>query len=63
VIRPLYDTAPPTRPGTKAMRDALVDAGYVAPSDGIIRGTLRAEVEAHEPHLAHLPPAPVAIGA
>ncbi|MBL1108008.1 DUF2637 domain-containing protein [Streptomyces sp. 5-8] len=63
VIRPLYDTVPPTRPGTKAMRDALVAAGYVAPSDGIIRGTLRTEVEAHEPHLAQLPPAPFAIGA
>ncbi|MFE9906432.1 DUF2637 domain-containing protein [Streptomyces achromogenes] len=63
VIRPLYDTVPPTRPGTKAMREALVRAGYVAPSDGVIRGTLRTEVEAHEPHLAQLPPAPVAIGA
>ncbi|MFM9602700.1 DUF2637 domain-containing protein [Streptomyces turgidiscabies] len=63
VIRPLYDTTPPTRPGTKAMRDALVAAGYEAPSDGIIRGTLRTEVEAHELHLAQLPPAPFAIGA
>ncbi|ELP64166.1 DUF2637 domain-containing protein [Streptomyces turgidiscabies] len=63
VIRPLYDTVPPTRPGTKAMRDALVAAGYEAPSDGIIRGTLRTEVEAHEKHLAQLPPAPFAIGA
>lgn len=63
VIRPLYDTVPPTRPGTKAMRDALVAAGYEAPSDGIIRGTLRTEVESHEKHLAQLPPAPFAIGA
>jgi hypothetical protein len=63
VIRALYDTVPPTRPGTKAMREALVDAGYEAPSDGFIRGTLRTEVETHEPHLAQLPPAPFAIGA
>ncbi|MEU0332203.1 DUF2637 domain-containing protein [Streptomyces sp. NPDC006193] len=63
VIRALYNTQPPTRPGTKAMREALVRAGYEAPSDGIIRGTLRTEVEAHEPHLAQLPPAPFAIGA
>ncbi|MGW4728880.1 DUF2637 domain-containing protein [Streptomyces shenzhenensis] len=63
VLRPLYDTVPPTRPGTKAIRIALVAAGYEAPSDGTIRGTLRAEVEAHEPHLAQLPLAPVAIGA
>lgn len=63
VIRPLYDTTPPTRPGTKAMRDALTAAGYDAPSDGFIRGTLRAEVETHEPHLAQLPAAPFGIGA
>ncbi|MGQ4358546.1 DUF2637 domain-containing protein [Streptomyces sp. SAS_272] len=63
VIRALYNTAPPSRPGTKAMREALVAAGYEAPSDGAIRGTLRTEVEAHEPHLAQLPPAPVAISA
>ncbi|MGW1267554.1 DUF2637 domain-containing protein [Streptomyces sp. NPDC002491] len=62
-IRPLYDTVPPTRPGTKAMREALVRSGFEAPSDGFIRGTLRTEVEAHEPHLAQLPPAPVAISA
>lgn len=63
VIRPLYDTVPPTRPGTKAMRDALVAAGFEAPSDGFIRGTLRTEVEAREPHLAQLPAAPFALGA
>ncbi len=63
VIRPLYDTTPPTRPGTKAIRLALVSAGYEAPSDGAIRGQLRPEVETHEPHLAQLPLAPVAIGA
>lgn len=63
VIRSLYDTIPPTRPGTKAMRQALVAAGFESPSDGVIRGQLRAEVEQHEKHLASLPPAPVAIGA
>ncbi|WP_327230827.1 DUF2637 domain-containing protein [Streptomyces murinus] len=63
VIRALYNTVPPTRPGTKAMREALVDAGFEPGSEGTIRGTLRAEVESHEPHLALLPSAPVAIGA
>ncbi|MGI5196555.1 DUF2637 domain-containing protein [Streptomyces sp. CA-288835] len=60
-IRPLYDNG--TRPGTKAMRLAIVAAGFAEPSDGVIRGQLRAEVEQHEPHLAQLPPAPVAISA
>jgi len=63
VIRALYNTTPPTRPGTKAIRLALQAASYEVPSDGLIRGTLRAEVERYEPHLAQLPPAPVAIGA
>ncbi|WP_445524780.1 hypothetical protein [Streptomyces cyslabdanicus] len=63
VIRALYDTVPPTRPGTKAMRSAIIAAGYSDASDGTIRGQLRAEVEAHEPHLTRLPTAPVAIGA
>ncbi|MFF9270452.1 DUF2637 domain-containing protein [Streptomyces rochei] len=64
VIRALYNTSPqPTRPGTKAIRLALQAANYDVPSDGLIRGTLRAEIERHEPHLAQLPPAPVAIGA
>ncbi|WP_435643380.1 DUF2637 domain-containing protein [Streptomyces sp. H49] len=63
VIRALYDTVPPTRPGTKTMREALLAAGFEPGSEGTIRGTLRAEVESHEPHLALLPPAPVAIGA
>lgn len=53
VIRPLYDTG--TRPGTSSMRAALVAAGHPAPADSIIRGTIRAEVERHEPHLADLP--------
>ncbi|MFD6550370.1 DUF2637 domain-containing protein [Streptomyces sp. NPDC058398] len=63
VIRALYDTVPPTRPGTKAMREALLAAGFEAGSDGFIRGTLRAEVEKHEPHLGTLPAAPFALGA
>ncbi|MDX3831369.1 DUF2637 domain-containing protein [Streptomyces europaeiscabiei] len=61
VIRPLYDAG--TRPGTKAMRTAIIAAGYPDLSDGFIRGTLRAEIEKHEPLLASLPPAPVAITA
>ncbi|MGW0869925.1 DUF2637 domain-containing protein [Streptomyces sp. NPDC002740] len=63
VIRALYNTVPPSRPGTTTMRQALIAAGYDKPSDGIIRGTLRSEVEAREPHLAQLPPAPFSIGA
>ncbi|MFZ3569443.1 hypothetical protein ACNYS0_21055 [Streptomyces sp. BH034] len=59
VIRPLYVAG--TRPGTKAMREALVAATGETPSDGVIRGQLRAEIEMREPHLAQLPPAPVAI--
>ncbi|WP_282795161.1 hypothetical protein [Streptomyces sp. CC224B] len=60
-IRPLYDNG--LRPGTKAMRAAIVAAGFESPSDGVIRGQLRAEVEQYEPRLAQLPPAPVAISA
>ncbi|MFC7909048.1 DUF2637 domain-containing protein [Streptomyces nigra] len=63
VIRALYNTDPPTRPGTKAMRSAIVAAGLGDASDGFIRGTLRAEVERYEPHLEHLPAAPFAMGA
>jgi hypothetical protein len=55
VIRALYDNG--TRPGTAAMRQALLDAGHGTVSDGMIRGTLRAEIERHEPHLAALPSA------
>lgn len=54
VIRRLYDGG--CRPGTATMRAALAAAGHTA-SDGLIRGTLRAEVERLEPHLAALPPA------
>jgi hypothetical protein len=49
VIRALYING--QRPGTAAMRQALVDAGYGQVSDGMIRGTLRPEVERREPHL------------
>ena len=45
------------------MRAAIIAAGFADCSDGIIRGTLRAEIERHEPHLAQLPPAPVAFSA
>lgn len=54
-IRPLYDGG--TRPGTAAMRDALIAAGHGRVGDSTIRGTIRAEIEEHEPHLAQLPPA------
>jgi hypothetical protein len=60
-IRPLYNAG--LRPGTKAMRTAITAAGFDDPSDGVIRGQLRAEIERLEPHLAQLPPAPVAISA
>ncbi|MEV5953745.1 hypothetical protein AB0M11_08200 [Streptomyces sp. NPDC051987] len=54
-IRPLYNDG--TRPGTAAMRQALIDAGHGRVGDSTIRGTLRAEIEEHEPDLAELPPA------
>lgn len=54
-IRPLYDNG--TRPGTGAMRDALLAAGHGRVGDSTIRGIIRAEVEEHEPHLGLLPPA------
>ncbi|WP_407553098.1 hypothetical protein QOM21_23955 [Streptomyces sp. Pv4-95] len=54
-IRPLYDDG--ARPGTAAMRDALIAAGHGRVGDSTIRGQLRREVEEHEPHLADLPPA------
>lgn len=54
-IRPLYDGG--ARPGTAAMRDALIAAGHGRVGDSTIRGVLRAEVEEHEPHLAALPSA------
>ncbi|MGW6598484.1 DUF2637 domain-containing protein [Streptomyces sp. NPDC055036] len=54
-IRPLYDNG--IRPGTAAMRQALIDAGHGRVGDSTIRGVLRVEVEEHEPELATYPPA------
>ncbi|MEU0157951.1 DUF2637 domain-containing protein [Streptomyces sp. NPDC006261] len=54
-LRPLYDSG--ARPGTAAMRDALIAAGHGRVGDSTIRGTIRAEIEEHEPHLAALPSA------
>ena len=55
-IRPLYNEG--IRPGTAAMRAALFAAGHGRVSDSTIRGTLRAEVEEHEPQLADYPQRP-----
>lgn len=55
VIRPLYDNG--TRPGTAAMRDALLAAGHGRVGDSTIRGAIRAEIEEHERHLGDYPPA------
>ncbi|MGJ5895136.1 hypothetical protein ACSCBZ_24750 [Streptomyces niveiscabiei] len=52
-VRPLYDAG--TRPSTSAMRAALITTYGTAPGDSTIRGVIRAEIERHEPHLAHLP--------
>ncbi|WP_069743101.1 hypothetical protein [Streptomyces sp. EN23] len=54
-IRPLYEHG--TRPGTAAMRAALAMSGHGRVGDSTIRGTIRAEIEENEPHLALLPPA------
>lgn len=54
-VRPLYANG--TRPGTAAMRDALIAAGHGRVGDSTIRGTIRAEIEEHEPALADYPPA------
>lgn len=59
----IRDVFPPSHPGTAAMRTAIVAAGLGDASDGCIRGTLRAEVETHKPHLKTLPTAPFAMGA
>lgn len=53
IIRRLYDGG--HRPGTATIRAALAAAGHTA-SDGMIRGTLRAEVERLEPALAAYKP-------
>jgi len=54
-VRPLYDNG--TRPGTADMRAALIAAGHGRVSDSTIRGTIRAEIEEHEPELKQLPAA------
>lgn len=54
-VRPLYDNG--TRPGTAAMRAALLAAGHGRVGDSTIRGVIRAEIEEHEPQLANYPPA------
>lgn len=54
VVRPLYDTG--NRPTTSQIREALRPQ-YGRVSDSTIRGVIRAEIEAHEPHLEHLPQA------
>ena len=53
IIRPLYESG--YRPTTGEMGAALVAANLGKPSGSILRGTLRAEIENHEPHLAELP--------
>lgn len=60
IIRPLYDEG--FRPTTTEMRNALLAARLPAPGGSTLRGTLRDEIERHEPHLAALPsrdPAPL----
>ncbi|MFD5058240.1 hypothetical protein [Streptomyces sp. NPDC058394] len=52
-VRPLYDGG--TRPGTAAMRDALIVAGHGRVGDSTIRGIIRAEIEQREPSLKNLP--------
>ncbi|MET7560581.1 DUF2637 domain-containing protein [Streptomyces sp. NPDC005479] len=54
-VRPLYNNG--TRPGTAAMRDALIAAGHGRVGDSTIRGQIRQEIEEHEPALAAYPPA------
>jgi hypothetical protein len=45
------------------MRAALIAAGHGRVGDSTIRGIIRAQIEQHEPHLAHLPGAlPMAAG-
>lgn len=60
VLRDLYSDG--YRPGTKAMRQALIDAGYGELADGTVRG-LRLSLEQHEKHLKDYPPAPRLEGA
>lgn len=53
VVRPLYNSG--FRPTTGEMSAALQAAGHGKLTGGTIRGRIRAEVEAHEPHLAAYP--------
>lgn len=54
LVRPLYDQG--TRPTTSQIREVLRPQ-YGRVSDSTIRGVIRAEIEAHEPHLENLPQA------
>jgi hypothetical protein len=56
IIRPLYDSG--FRPTTGEMKAALEAANLTAPGASTLRGTLRKEIEAHEPELAALPTRP-----
>ena len=56
VIRPLYETG--FRPTTGEMKAALEAAHLTAPGASTLRGTVRKEIEAHEPHLEALPQRP-----
>ncbi len=56
ILRPLYEDG--YRPTTGEMRAALEAAHLTAPGASTLRGTLRAEIERHEPHLADLPARP-----
>ncbi|MGQ5576055.1 DUF2637 domain-containing protein [Streptomyces sp. ECR3.8] len=56
ILRPLYDSG--FRPTTGEMKAALEAANLAAPGASTLRGTLRKEIEAHEPHLEHLPQRP-----
>jgi hypothetical protein len=56
VIRPLYEDG--FRPTTGEMKAALEAANLTSPGASTLRGTLRKEIETHEPHLEHLPQRP-----
>jgi hypothetical protein len=55
-VRALYEDG--YRPGTAEMRAALFAAGHGRVGDSTIRGTIRAEIEEHEPALADYPQRP-----
>ncbi|MFF7534893.1 hypothetical protein ACFZB2_38275 [Streptomyces bobili] len=56
IIRPLYDRG--FRPTTGEMKAALEAANLTSPGASTLRGTLRKEIETHEPRLEHLPQRP-----